>query len=128
MPTTFCHPQSKIEDLYVVLNQDVKDWRMDQERGLNQDAHRLRSGYGIRGWTKIWTCTRVGVRFPLDSARGSHPARIRGWTKIYSDGRAASRLLSITIEIRHGIIVGYSFNNKFSNFRRGVSHTPATCI
>src|SRR5690606_11764649 len=49
---------------------------------LNQDALRFRSGYGIRGWTKIWTCTKVGVRFPLDSARGSHPARIRGWTKI----------------------------------------------
>jgi len=49
---------------------------------LNQDALRFRSGYGIIGWTKIWTCAMVGARFPLDSARGSHPARIRVWIKI----------------------------------------------
>src|SRR5690606_2928107 len=34
---------------------------------LNQDSPRLRSGYGIRGWAKIWAGTRMG--------------RIGGWAK-----------------------------------------------
>ncbi|WP_147120812.1 hypothetical protein [Sphingobacterium mizutaii] len=43
------------------LNQDVRDGRMDQDRGMNQD----------------W------VRLPFDAAQGTaHPARMGGWTKI----------------------------------------------
>jgi len=35
------------------LNQDGWDGRIDQEQGMNQDALRRRSGYGMRGWAKI---------------------------------------------------------------------------
>ncbi|SDL75004.1 Uncharacterised protein [Sphingobacterium mizutaii] len=54
------------------MNQDEWDERMCQDRDLNQDSLRRRSGYGMRGWAKIFSEGREESRPGTGLMRQDH--------------------------------------------------------